>query len=106
VKEMTPEMRAAASATRRLAENAQELLDSANLPLSATQKAAVLKRLKDMPASYRGRYLRALTGKARGAAMRHFCCECMGYDREAVKECTAPACALWPYRPGGKETSK
>ena len=98
--EMTPAMRAAAAETRRLAENPQELLDSAKLPLSARDKVAILKKLAGMPTSLRGRYLRAMGGRALRAAVTHQCIECMGYDRSAVKGCTAPACSLYPYRPG------
>ena len=98
--EMTPEMRADAAATRELAKNPQELLESAKLPLAPKERAAVLNKLNDMPSSLRGRYLRALDGKHLRAAVTHQCIECMGYDRAAVKDCTAPACSLFPYRPG------
>jgi hypothetical protein len=27
------------------------------------------------------------------------CLECVGFDRNAITECTAPACPLWNFRP-------
>lgn len=33
------------------------------------------------------------------AAIKAFCAECVGYDRDAVAGCTAYACPLWRYRP-------
>jgi hypothetical protein len=32
--------------------------------------------------------------------MRSFCVQCMGGNRAEVRRCTAPACALFPYRLG------
>jgi hypothetical protein len=32
-------------------------------------------------------------------AIKAFCLECVGYDRKAISDCTAPACPLWLYRP-------
>lgn len=36
----------------------------------------------------------------RAAAIRNHCIECMGYVATEVKDCTAPACWLYPYRMG------
>ena len=35
-------------------------------------------------------------------AIRKHCLECLGYSSEAVKDCTSPNCALYPYRLGHK----
>lgn len=32
-------------------------------------------------------------------AIKAFCHECQGYDRDGVAGCTAYACPLWRYRP-------
>ena len=41
----------------------------------------------------------AYKGKSRRLAIKAFCFECMGYDRAAIRNCTAPACPLWEVRP-------
>ena len=39
----------------------------------------------------------------RGAAIREFCTECMGFQVRYIKECPAEACPLWPFRNGTEE---
>jgi hypothetical protein len=57
-------------------------------------------RLRQMPVKLRRSYVRAIRGEASPSqAIKAQCSECMGYDRLAVAECTAPACPLWRYRP-------
>jgi len=72
----------------------------AQLPL--TQRPTVERRLADMPPKCRPAYLRAMGGKSRLAAIRAKCNECMGWEGlpYSVRDCTAPACPLYPYRPG------
>lgn len=36
----------------------------------------------------------------RAQAIKLFCIECMGYQKFLVKDCSDPACPLWPYRRG------
>lgn len=36
----------------------------------------------------------------RGEAIKAFCVDCMGNQPQFVKDCTAPECALFPYRLG------
>ena len=45
-------------------------------------------------------FRRAYAGKSLRAAVNAFCCECQGFDAAAVRDCTAPACPLFLYRPG------
>lgn len=59
----------------------------------------ILQKLKDIPAAYRGTYERAMTGRSAKAAIRSFCLECVGWQREEIRLCTSPACPLYPYRP-------
>ena len=61
---------------------------------------SVVDRASQIPKAYVSGYLRAVTGKAslRGA-IKAQCLECMGWSRGDVRECTAPACPLWLYRP-------
>jgi hypothetical protein len=35
----------------------------------------------------------------RSKAIRYFCYECMGWQKSEVRNCTAPNCPLFPYRP-------
>jgi len=49
---------------------------------------------------YVGTFRRAYAGGSLRAAVTAQCVECMGFEVAAVRECTAPACPLWPYRPG------
>lgn len=53
--------------------------------LDPTRRAAVSRRLAEMPASAKGLYRRVVTGKAS--------------PRQAIAECTGYACPLWGYRP-------
>ena len=71
------------------------------LPEQENPLSSVEARLKDMPPKYRGLYKRAMGGKSKSAAIRAFCLECMGWVGSEVRRCTAPACPLYPYRPGG-----
>jgi hypothetical protein len=32
-------------------------------------------------------------------AIKFFCYECMGYQKSEVRNCTAPNCPLFPFRP-------
>lgn len=34
-------------------------------------------------------------------AIRLFCCECMGFNREEIKHCLDTLCPLYPYRHDG-----
>lgn len=43
-------------------------------------------------------YRRVMGGHSPKAAIRMFCAMCVGWERGAVEECTAPDCPLFPYR--------
>jgi len=57
------------------------------------------KRLKEIPKSYRNNYLKAMRGKSKVSAIKAFCLECMGWQRNEVKNCCSKMCPLYPYRP-------
>jgi hypothetical protein len=38
-------------------------------------------------------------GEPISKAIRYFCYECMGWQKSEVRNCTAPNCPLFPYRP-------
>ncbi len=64
------------------------------------RESAITERLSEMPESCRATYLKAARGKASPrVAIKAFCMECVCWDREEVRLCTAPACPLWMYRP-------
>ena len=56
------------------------------------------KRLSDIPTNYKNTYQKAMTGKSKSAAVKAFCLECMGWQREEVRKCNSIACPLYPYR--------
>ena len=69
------------------------------------------KRLKviaeDAPSKVK-LFEKAYSGEASPrSAIKAHCCECLGFDTEAIRTCTAPDCPLFEYRPfqkkGGKE---
>lgn len=55
--------------------------------------------IRNVPESMRKTYEKAMTGKSRGAGIKAFCSECVGYDRKEVSLCTDTGCPLYPYRP-------
>jgi len=54
---------------------------------------------RDSP-RYLNTFRRAYAGKSLRAAVNAFCIECMGFEYAAIRDCTAPACPLFLYRPG------
>jgi len=96
---LTHEAEAKRSATRALLKSPDEMIAGVTFPGGEEQKAAVLKRLTDMPETYRGIYLKAMEGNSLASAAKAFCLECMGWARSEIPLCTAPACPLYPYRP-------
>lgn len=86
-------------------ENARRREVSAMVETSQTeseQKTAERRHFggRQPPSSFLGTYERALEGSASPRnAIKAFCAECCGYDREAVRTCPATACPLWRYRP-------
>ena len=84
---------------RQAALSPLERVQNARLDLSPTQEAAVADRVSQMPETCRANYLRALRGKSLAAGVKAFCLECTGWNRQAARECTSPACPLHPYRP-------
>lgn len=67
--------------------------------------AVVAKRLSQTPKASQRTYLRAVQGKAAPrTAIKAFCLECVGWDRAAVRDCTALACPLWAYRPFAEDS--
>ncbi len=69
-------------------------------PTDPARQSAIAERAKQMPKSCLATYLKATRGKASPrAAIKAFCTECVGWNRQEVHRCTATACPLWMYRP-------
>lgn len=82
-----------------LAERSGSCAQETRRELKATQDPSVAKRAAQTPPKCRAAYLRAVQGKASPrAATKAFCLECVGWQREEVAHCTAPACPLYAYR--------
>jgi hypothetical protein len=57
-------------------------------------------RLVTTPESAKGHFVAAWAGKCSPRrAIKAQCLECLGFDRQAVTECTGWACPLWNFRP-------
>ena len=82
-----------------------ELLDEAGITFESIHsdneyaRKSACERLSQMGPNRRNGYLRALKGDSPAAAIKAFCLECVGWQKEEVKLCTAPACPLYRYRP-------
>lgn len=59
----------------------------------------ITRKLAEIPPAYRQTYRRAMSGKSLRAAVNAFCLECVQWQREEIKICTAIDCPLYPYRP-------
>jgi hypothetical protein len=58
------------------------------------------KRVETAPESCRKLLVRAFSGNCSPrAAIKAFCLECVGFDREAITECSAYGCPLYEFRP-------
>lgn len=64
-----------------------------------TERARVLAEVSRHLPSARSHFEAAFAGKSRKAAVTAFCVQCVGYDRDEVRNCTSWACPLFPYRP-------
>ena len=71
------------------------LVDKELSNLTEVHKEKILKKLKNIPVSYRLRYVTAMKGKSRRTAINVFCSECMGYSRD---ECYCQTCPLYLYK--------
>ncbi len=75
-------------------------------PLSETaslgEKIAAKRagRLATTPESAKGHFVAAWEGKCSPRrAIKAQCLECVGFDRQAITDCTGWACSLWAFRP-------
>jgi hypothetical protein len=68
--------------------------------MDPARRQRVEERMREIPRMYRNGYLRAAAGKASPrAAVKAFCLECVCWEREEVRSCSAVACPLYEYRP-------
>ena len=90
---------ASRSARLACATDAQKLTQTALPNMPADQLARVSRRCAEMPRKFRQTYVRAMGGKSIKAGVKAHCFECLGWETHPT-DCTSPACALFPYRPG------
>ena len=86
-------------AAKACAKSVDGLLKSLDAWWPAAQTAKIKNLLEQMPESCRRGYAKAMLGKSLSAAVKAHCLECVGWEREEVRRCTAPACPLFAYRP-------
>ena len=61
-------------------------------------------RLSTAPESVKGLLKRVFDGKSpRSQCIKAMCLDCLGFDRQAISECTGYACPLWNVRPFQKK---
>jgi hypothetical protein len=78
------------------------MIETASLSELIAAKRA--RRIETAPQSFRKLLARAMSGKcAPRMAIRAQCAECIGFDRQAISDCTAYACPLWHFRPYQKK---
>jgi len=100
-----PALKETALAAARRAKGAQqsksveERIQEARLPCGPADEALIRERALETPEKCLNTYLKAMRGRSRGAAVKAFCQMCMGYVRREIRECSDPACPLYPYRP-------
>lgn len=78
--------------------------DSANptADARAEQRRAVViaKRISEAPESVKKALSQAFSCAASPrAAIKAQCLQCVGYERDSIKNCTGYSCPLWCYRP-------
>jgi hypothetical protein len=65
----------------------------------AAQKPIYTSETIVIKAVHRTNYDRAMRGRSPKAAIKAHCLECVCWQKEEVRLCSSPACALFPYRP-------
>jgi len=64
-----------------------------------TRKEQIAKRRKQISRLYKPVYDRAVKGRSLRAAINAQCLECVGWQRNEVRDCTDLACPLYAVRP-------
>ena len=87
-----------------MTKNPENLLSAAELASNTPETNAKIaakraERLSTAPSSWRGILRRSWTGNSRKTAIKAFCGECVGFNRDEITNCTALACPLRKYRP-------
>ena len=67
--------------------------------MNQERQERIAERLQQMPKIHRANYRDAVSGRSRKSAIKAFCLECVQWQKEEVRLCTALACPLFPYRP-------
>jgi hypothetical protein len=72
----------------------------------AAQKAAQVEAIAEAPSAYRKILKRAYGGNSKASGIKAFCLSCLDFKRGDIRECTAYACVLHPYRPYQGDTDQ
>ena len=64
-----------------------------------TRETMIEERRQQIPKIHRATYDTAVKRRGFRAAIKAFCLECVGWQKEEVRKCTALACPLFAYRP-------
>lgn len=67
--------------------------------MNKSQEQEIQQIKEHIPDIYKAAYDKAMEGKSKTAAIKAFCLECICWQREGIRKCTATACPLYPYRP-------
>ncbi len=70
------------------------------------KRASLLAYVKQTASSALAVFIRAFSGRSLRAGVNAHCLECLGLSRDEVRNCSAPACTLWPYRPYQRKRGK
>ncbi len=60
---------------------------------------APMPSMPNVPRALFGVFQRAESGGSRKAGMDAYCWQCVGFEQEEVRRCSAPECPLWAWRP-------
>ena len=97
--QFTESARAKSQETKTVRQNPGQLLQESLPDVNPTHRPKIIKRLLQIPLTQRMAYIRAMQGNSPTSAIKAQCCECVGWVRDEVTNCTDVGCPLYTYRP-------
>jgi len=92
-----------------MVEGEEAMSETINQTASLSERIAKTRaaRLATTPEASKGHFVAAWAGKCSPRrAIKAQCLECIGFDRQAITDCTCYACSLWEFRPFQHKTIK
>lgn len=85
--------------------NTEKQFSAARIDIDSPIGLQILARFEEMPEICRKNYLKAMRGHSMAAGIKALCAFCLGWEeyRSGIRNCTDPACPLFPYRPYTKD---